>query len=175
MPRFDRPAPEEYAPFYGTYVNAVPDGDVLALLAQQLEDTLALLDTVPRERWTRRYAPGKWSVSEVVGHVADTERVFAYRALRFARNDATPLPGFEQDDYVPFGGFDARPLPDLARELEAVRTASLALFRGLDQDAVGRRGTANGVEFTVRAIPWILAGHERHHVAVLRERYLLGK
>lgn len=172
MPAFDRPDPHEYAKYYGAYVEAVPPGDVLALLAAQLDQTLAMLDGIPAQRWGYRYAPGKWSVREVVGHLADAERVFAYRALRFARRDGTPLPGFEQDDYVLHGGFEARALPDVAREFAAVRRASLALFHGLDDDAVGRRGTANGVEFTVRAIPWIIAGHERHHVAVLRARYL---
>ena len=132
---------------------------------------ISTLLAVPRARWTHRYAPGKWSVSEVVGHLADTERIFAYRALRFARNDATPLAGFDENQFVPPANFDARPLPDLAEELRAVRLASVALFRRLDDAALARRGTANQVEITVRALPWIIAGHERHHVAVLKERY----
>lgn len=172
MATIARPAPTEYAPYYGTYIGEVPDGDVLDLLARQLDETAALLAVISPARWTHRYAPGKWSVAEVVGHVIDVERVFGYRALRFARGDATPLPGFEQDDWVPLSGYDRRPLPDVAAELRAVRLATLAMFRGLEDEAIDRRGTASGVEFTVRAIPWILAGHEGHHVAVLRERYL---
>jgi hypothetical protein len=172
MPAIARPLATDYAPYYGTYVSQVSEGDVLAVLAGQIDDTVALLRAVPRARWTHRYAPGKWSVSEVVGHLADTERIFAYRALRFARNDATPLAGFDENQYVPPANFDARPLPELAEDLRAVRLASVALFRGLDDAALARRGTANQVAFTVRAIPWIIAGHERHHVAVLKERYL---
>jgi hypothetical protein len=168
-----RPAPTDYAPYYGTYINQVSEGDVLAVLAGQIDDTAALLRAVPQARWTHRYAPGKWSVSEVVGHLADTERIFAYRALRFARNDATPLAGFDENQYVPPANFDTRPLRDLTEELRAVRLASLALFRGLDDAALARRGTANKVEIAVRAFPWIIAGHERHHVKVLRERYLV--
>jgi hypothetical protein len=172
MPTIARPAPTDYAPYYGTYIDQVPEADVLALLARQIDDTVTLLRAVPRARWTHRYAPGKWSVSEVVGHLADTERIFAYRALRFARNDPTPLPGFDENQYVPPANFDARSLTDLADDLRTVRMASLALFRGLDDAALARRGTANKVEITVRAIPWIIAGHERHHVKVLKERYL---
>jgi len=172
MSTIARPAPTDYAPYYGTYVGQVSENDVLAVLAGQIDETLALLRSVPRARWTHRYAPGKWSVGEVVGHLADTERIFAYRALRFARNDGTPLAGFDENQFVPPANFDARPLPDLAEEFRAVRGASLALFRGFDDAALARRGTANKVEFTVRAIPWIIAGHERHHVTVLRERYL---
>jgi hypothetical protein len=171
MPVIARPAPTDYAPYYATYINQVSENDVLAVLAGQIDATVALLRAVPRARWTHRYAPGKWSVSEVVGHLADTERIFAYRALRFARNDATPLAGFDENQFVPPANFDARPLPDLAEELRAVRLASLALFRGFDDAALARRGTANQVEITVRALPWIIAGHERHHVAVLKERY----
>jgi hypothetical protein len=172
MPVIARPAPNEYAPYYGTYIAAVPDGDVLGLLATQVDQTAALLGGVPASRWGHRYAPGKWSVAEVLGHVIDVERVFAYRALRFARGDATPLPGFDENAWAPLSGYDDRPLPDITAELRAVRLATVALFRGFDAEAVGRRGTANQVEFTVRSIPWIIAGHERHHVRVLRERYL---
>jgi hypothetical protein len=172
MPTIARPAPSEYAPYYGTYVNQVPDGDVLALLSSQLDDTAALLKGVPASRWGHRYAPGKWSVAQVVGHVIDVERVFGYRALRFARGDATPLPGFDENAWTPMAGYDRRPLPRIADELRATRQATLAFFRGLEDEAVGRRGSANNVEFTVGAIAWIIAGHERHHVKILTDRYL---
>ena len=172
MPTIPRPSADEFAPYYGRYISAVPDGDVLPLLERQIDDTVALLRTIPEARGSYRYAPGKWSIKEMLAHMADTERVFAYRALRFARGDRTPLLGFEQDEWVPFSNADARPLGDLVEELRLVRGATVALFRGLDDAALARRGTASGVEFTARALAWIIAGHERHHLRILGERYL---
>jgi hypothetical protein len=172
MPAIPRPAPDEYAPYYGGYIDEVPPGNVIEILERQLAETLDLLRGVPASRETHRYAPGKWSIREIVGHLSDTERIFTYRALCFSRSERTPLPGFEEDDYVAAAGFDTRLLTDLARELETVRGATLTLFRGLSGDALLRRGTASGKEFTVRAIAHIIAGHERHHVRLLRERYL---
>ncbi len=172
MPGIPRPAADEYAPYFGGYVGAVPAGDVLAILERQMGETQGLLRDLPASRAMHRYAPGKWSIKQVVGHLSDTERIFTYRALCFSRSERAPLPGFEEDDYVAAAGFDTRPLGELARELETVRAATLTLFRGLSDEALLRRGTANGREFTVRAIAYIVAGHERHHVRVLRERYL---
>jgi uncharacterized damage-inducible protein DinB len=172
--RFSRPRPGEYSPYFDRYLEPLPDGDVLALLRLQGEQTSARLLGVPAALGAHRYAPGKWSVRQVIGHIVDTERVFTYRALRFSRGDATPLPGFEQDDYVENGGFDDRAVTDLVKEFQAVRAASIALFEGMSQEMLGRRGIASGAELTVRAIPWIVAGHERHHVAILEERYLAG-
>jgi hypothetical protein len=166
-----RPGADEYAPYYAGYVGAVPDGEILILLRDQLAETEALLREFRGDRGDHRYAPGKWSVKEVVGHLADTERIFAYRALRFARGDRTPLPGYEQDDFVRGGNFSARPLPEIAGELRSVRMASITLFAGLSAEALMRRGPANNVEFSVRALAWIIAGHERHHARVLREKY----
>lgn len=176
MPRaiIDRPSPTEHPPYFQTYIDLVPHGDVLRILEEQAAGTLALLSGIGEERAGHRYAPGKWSIKEVVGHIIDSERVFAYRALRFGRNDPTPLPGFEGDDYVREGGFDGRSLADLAAELSEVRRTSVTLFRGLPAEALGRRGVANDGELTVRCFPYILAGHERHHVSVIRERYLPG-
>lgn len=174
MPIIGRPTADEHSPYFGTYISQAPGDDALPLLTRQIDETVALLNGVPEDRWTYRYAPGKWSLAEVVGHLSDTERIFAYRALCFARKDPTPLPGFQENDYAPASGHHARSLPDLTAELQAVRQASLALFRGLTDEAVGRRGVANGVEISVRAIAWILAGHERHHLGVVRERYLGG-
>jgi hypothetical protein len=167
-----RPGAGEYAPYYAGYVALVPDGEILTLLRDQLAETEALLREFRAERGDHRYAPGKWSVKEIVGHVADAERVFAYRALRFARGDTTPLPGYEQDDFVRGGNFAARALPEIAGELRSVRMASITLFAGLSEEALLRRGHANGVEFSVRALAWIIAGHERHHAKIIRERYL---
>jgi hypothetical protein len=168
----ERPDTTEFAPYYSRYITGVPAGDVLGTLAQQLDDTLALLASVSESQATTRYEPGKWSVKEVVGHVADTERIMAYRALRIARGDRTPLPGFEQDDYVAAANFDARPLAVLVDGLETVRRATLSLFRSFDDEALLRRGVANELEVTPRALAYIIAGHERHHVAILRSRYL---
>jgi DinB family protein len=166
-----RPAAAEYDSYYGRYIDKVPEGDLLRTLAGQARETQALLAGLSDAKALHRYAAGKWSIKEVIGHVADTERVYSYRALRFARADATALPGFDENAWVPAGNFDARPLADLAAELDAVRRATLALFRGLDAAALARRGTANDAAISVRAIAWIIAGHERHHVALLHERY----
>lgn len=167
-----RPPADEYAPYYGAYVSKVPDGDVRVLLSSQITETLALLGSIPEARGTHRYAPDKWSIREVIGHLSDAERIFSYRALRIGRGDATPLPGFEQDDYVRIGGFDRRTLRDLADEFAAVRQASVRLFQDLEPAAFERRGTASGNPISVRALAYIIAGHERHHVGILKTRYL---
>ncbi|HEX8162397.1 MAG TPA: DinB family protein [Pyrinomonadaceae bacterium] len=167
-----RPEPGEYAPYYEKYVSLVPAGDIVETLERQSAETLALLRGVPEERADSAYEPGKWSVKELVGHVVDTERVFSHRALRFGRGDRTPLPGFEQDDYVRGANFGARSLADIAEEFARVRAATVALLRSFDEEAWARRGTANDNEVSVRALAHILAGHELHHMGILRERYL---
>ncbi|HEY6224204.1 MAG TPA: DinB family protein [Gemmatimonadales bacterium] len=167
-----RPGADEYAPYYGTYIGKVPDGDLRAMLASQLAETLELIRSIPESRGGYRYAPDKWSIREVLGHLADSERIFSYRALRIGRGDTTPLPGYEQDDYVPVGRFDARTLRDLADELVAIRQATIHLFAHLDDAALERRGTASGKPVSVRALAYIIAGHERHHVEILKSRYL---
>lgn len=169
MPRPDK---TEFAPYYGRYVDKVPDGPIVDVLASGMNETLTLLRSIPEARADHRYAPGKWSIKEVVGHVIDGERVFAYRALRFARRDETPLASFEQDDYVPAGNFGARTLADLADEFEAVRGATIHLFRHFDETQLSRRGTAADNPVSVRALGYITAGHEVHHREILRERYL---
>ena len=168
----ERPAAGEFSPYYAGYVSHVPDGDVLETLGSQMDDTQAFLRGLPAPRASFRYAPGKWSVKEVVGHVADSERIFAYRALCIARGDATPLPGYEQDGYVRAANFDARSLAALASELETVRRATLTLLRSLDRESLLRRGVANGVPVTARALAFIIAGHERHHMEIVRTRYV---
>lgn len=165
--------PGEYAPYYQKYVDLV-GADVLGQLESQHASTHALLERLDEQKALHRYAPGKWSVKEVIGHIADGERVFAYRALRFARADETPLPGFDENTWVPEGLFDARPVAELAAELATVRAASLALFHGLPANTHLRRGRANDNPVTVRALATIIAGHEAHHVAILRERYGVG-
>jgi uncharacterized protein (TIGR03083 family) len=168
----ERPATGEYAEFYAKYVERVPEGDIVAILATQLDDTLALLRELTDEQARSAYAPGKWSVKEVVGHIADTERVFAYRMLRIARGDETPLPGFDENEYVPTGNFDDRPLASLLAELVAVRRATVALLAGLPAGAWTRTGTARNAVVTVRGAAWITAGHELHHREILASRYL---
>ncbi len=166
-----RPAPDEYAPFYGRYIERVPAGGIVGILARQVDDTVALLEGLSDTAAEHRYAPGKWSIKEVVGHVADGERVFAYRALRFGRGDAIALPGFDENEYVPAGRFDDRSLASVLDELVAVRRATVALLDGLPADAWLRRGVASGADVTVRALACMTAGHELHHRALLEERY----
>jgi hypothetical protein len=165
-----RPESNEYAPYYGKYISLVPDGDVLVALEKQLPETLALLAR-PEADGDLRYAPGKWSVKESLGHMIDAERVFGYRAMRIARNDKTPLPGFEQDDYVKYGPFGQCPLAGLREEFAAVRKSTLLLFRALDEAAWTRRGIASNNEVTVLALAYMIAGHELHHRKIFREKY----
>ncbi len=167
-----RPQSDEYIPYYGKYIALVPEGDLVETLRTQIGETLSLLRTIPEERASHRYAPGKWSIKEVIGHMSDVERIMTYRALRIARGDTTPLPGFDENAYVPAANFEARTLASLANELEAVRRAAVAFFETLDADAAARRGSANGNPISARALAYIIAGHELHHVAILRERYL---
>jgi uncharacterized damage-inducible protein DinB len=161
----------EFLPYYARYVALVPAGDLLATLEAQLADTVALVDQVGEARAGHRYAPGKWSVREKLGHVIDTERVFAYRALCAARGEAAALPGFDENAWVAGSDFDQRTLGSILGEFMAVRRATLALFRHLDDRALARRVTANGAPVTARALAWIIAGHELHHRRLLDERY----
>jgi uncharacterized damage-inducible protein DinB len=167
-----KPANTEYAPYYEGYVSLVPDTDIIFALTQQMNSTLDLLSGIAEQQSNHRYEPGKWSIKELVGHVIDSERIFAYRALRIARGDQTPLAGFEQDGYVASANFDQRRLTDLAQEYRHVRGASLELFKWLSDEAWERRGVANDVEVSARALAWIIAGHELHHMSVLKTKYL---
>jgi len=167
----NRPEDGEYADYYSNYIAKVPGSDVLSVLESQRLQMLQLFAGRSERDGSFRYAPGKWTVKEVLGHIADTERIFTYRALRFARADQTPLPGFEQDDYVQSGAFGGRTLADLAEEFGAVRSASISLFRSFKEDVWSRRGKANEKEVSVRALAFITAGHQMHHRIVLEERY----
>jgi len=167
-----RPEPTEYAEYYGRYISLVPEPDVVAAMREQTEATLEFLRTIPEAAGDRRYAPGKWSVKEVVGHVLDSERVFAMRAIYFARRDPAALPSFEQDDWVKAATFDAQPLGELVAEFEHVRRGNLYFFKHLAPEGWQRRGTASGYEFTVRALAYVIVGHERYHLEILRSRYL---
>jgi hypothetical protein len=167
-----RPQAGEYAPYYEKYLTLVKSNDILATLEDQRRQTLLLLSGRSEADGDLRYAPDKWSVKEVLGHINDTERVMSYRALRISRGDATPMEGFEQDDYVRNGPFARRPLSDLIEDFIAVRRATVSLFRNLDEASWTRRGVANKNEVTVRALAYIIAGHEVHHRRVLEEKYL---
>ncbi len=167
-----RPQAREYAPYYEKYISLISGNDILSTLDEQRRQTLLLLSGRTDEEGNFRYAPEKWSLKEVLGHINDTERIFAYRALRISRNDQTPIEGFEQDDYVKFGPFARRPLEDLVEDYIAVRRATMSLFRNLDEAAWTRRGLANKNEITVRALAYIIAGHELHHRRILEEKYL---
>ena len=166
-----KPDADEYAPFYADYVSRVSEADPVEAMAAQIELTVGLLGRVAEADAGARYAAGKWSVKEVVGHLTDAERIFSYRALRIARGDDTPLPGFDENAYVPAGRFDERTLAALTGDLANARRSSLDLFRSFDATAWRRRGTASGKVISVRALGCIIPGHERHHVEVLRTRY----
>ncbi len=167
-----RPEPGEYAAYYEGYVGLVPEADPLPVLAAQPAELKALLGDLEEATQRHRYAEGKWSVREVVGHVNDAERIFGCRALRIARGDATPLPGFDQNAYVAPSAADTRPMDDLLGEFEALRLANVLMLRALPDEALVRMGIASGYPISVRALAYILAGHVRHHAHLLRERYL---
>ena len=166
-----RPQADEHLPYYSKYIDRVPDGDLVSMLREQLMDTVTLLQKVPKEREDFAYAPGKWTIKEVVGHIIDTERVMSYRALTIAREDPVNLPGFDENAWVPAANFGRRTLADLLEELQIVRAATIQLAKHLDAKALAHRGNANGAVVTPRALFYIIAGHERHHVALFRERY----
>lgn len=174
-----RPFPDEQASYAQTYVNAadaalVQHGltDLTDLLARQPGDLADLLQGVSHEAAHSAYAPGKWTLLESLLHTIDTERVFSYRMLRAARGDRTPLPGYEQDDWVPLSGANRRTLESVIAEFGVVRAATIALLKPLDQNELARRTVANGTEVSVRALAWMIAGHAEHHLRITRERYL---
>jgi hypothetical protein len=170
-----RPEPTEYAPYYERYIAQVRESDAVDALEAQRAEMMAFLRGLGETQGTLRYAPGKWSVKQALGHVLDAERVFAYRALRFARADRTPLPGFDENVFAQEAPYDALPLATIVRDFDTTRQSTLALFRSFDEAAWPRRGVANEVEMSVRAVAYVIAGHARHHMNVLRERYLPAK
>ncbi|HEV3459125.1 MAG TPA: DinB family protein [Thermoanaerobaculia bacterium] len=175
MRHIPKPEAGEYPPYASMYLDRLPaDGRLLEHLARSREATAELIHSLPEQLLLRRYAPGKWTIKEILVHVVDDERIYAYRALRFARGDLTPLPGFEQDEFAAASDANERPVPDILAEHAAVRNATIALFRGLPEAALLRSGVADGKRFTVRALGYHMAGHEAHHMAVVKERYLGG-
>lgn len=169
-----RPDRSEAVEYYFTYIDQVPDGEICAILESQLLETLSQLRGVSEEESAFRYAPGKWSVREVLSHVNDAERLFVFRAFWFARGFDTPLPSFDQDAAITTAGAETRSWRSHVDEFAAIRAASVTFFRALPTEAWMRRGIASDSPFTVRALAWITAGHAIHHTRVLRERYLQG-
>lgn len=168
----NRPNETEYAPYYQGYVDQVSENDILHVLRSELDELDVLLGRVASDKETFAYADGKWTIREMIGHLIDGERVFGYRALCIARGEKQNLPGFDQDNYMLTAPYKHIELEDLLSELRLVRLSNIAMFRSLDEEAWNRVGTANGNEITVRALAFIMGGHVRHHMNVLRERYL---
>lgn len=167
-----RPSVEEYATYYETYISLVPEGAVTDILAKQLEETTEFIAGLSEELANYRYAEGKWTLKEVIGHINDTERIMNYRLLRIARGDQTPLAGYDDEAYVAQASFSSLPFSLLLEDYAAVRRSTLTLLRGLPQEAWSREGVANNSKLTARALAYIIAGHELHHIRVIKERYL---
>lgn len=172
MDPWGKPAPDELAPFYHGYVDGMAAAHVINGMRTVTAMAVDVLRNVPEVRGPHRYAPDKWSLKEVVQHMIDTERIMAYRALRFARNDATELAGFDENAYAPESFADRRTLADLTAEFELLGRSSIALFEGFDPSVALRSGLANRNRMTVRAAGWVIAGHNAHHLRIIRDRYL---
>ena len=172
MSSLPRPAPSEYHEYYGRYTDLVPDGEIVVTLREQLGQTLELLGGIPADQETFRYAEGKWSIREVVGHLIDTERVFSFRALTIARQDGAELPGMDQEEWGGRNNAHERSLAALTDEWISLRRANVHLFSSFDADAGSRAGIASGYDFTVRSFPWIIAGHELWHRQGIARDYL---
>ena len=162
----------EYNPYYRTYIEALGEVNLMDILRKQLKNYPQFLASIPEEKLTYRYAEGKWTVAEVLLHVLDTERVFQYRALRFARKDLTPLPGFDQDSYVPNSGANSRSIEQLIKEYKAIRESTISLFETFDKATLRLKGVASNSPMSVAAMGFILCGHQKHHRNIIRERYL---
>lgn len=171
--KIEKPGEGEYAPYAIRYIGLLPDdGLVLRHMEENLNATREFILSLPEEKLAYRYAEGKWTVKEILVHVSDDERIYAYRALRFARGDKTELPGFEQDDYAAHSGANGRDIEDILEEFATVRRATISLFQGLGREALVRVGVADGKVMSVRAAAYHIAGHELRHVNIIKERYL---
>lgn len=166
------PDATEYNPYYTQYVQKLQGENVLEFLEKGLIEVNDLMASLTEEKLQSAYAEGKWTIKEVLQHIMDTERIFCYRALRFARNDKTELPGYEQDDYAPFSGANERNSMEMLREYNAIRQATITMFQGFSNEMLERVGVASGSNMSVRAIAHVVAGHENHHMSVIKERYL---
>jgi uncharacterized damage-inducible protein DinB len=168
-----KPKPGEYAPYTTIYIDLLPDdGLILKHLQDHLENTTTFIRSLPEDKFNYRYAEGKWTIKEILVHIIDDERIYCYRALRFARNDKTELPGFEQDEYVPYSNANSRDIEEIVEEFTSVRKATITFFKSLDEEALKRKGVGSGNIMSVRAAAYHMAGHELHHINVIKERYL---
>ncbi|MGC2238906.1 MAG: DinB family protein [Pyrinomonadaceae bacterium] len=168
----NRPEKDEYNEYYETYASLVPEAEIVPALESQIADVQNIFGEIAEEKGAFAYAEGKWTIKELLGHLIDTEKIFAYRALRIARADKTPIEGFEQDGYIENGNFNSRNLSDLTEEFMLLRRTNLYFFKNMDDEAWRRTGTASGFPFSVRALAYISAGHVRHHLNILKTRYL---
>jgi uncharacterized damage-inducible protein DinB len=166
------PSAYEYADYYASYVKLVPQGDIIRILRDQMKETVALLSTLSEPQSEYRYAAGKWSIKEVIGHITDTERIMSYRLLSIARGEKASLPGYDENEYVAKADFDNQSLKDLMDHFACVRQSTIHLIKSLSDESLSRRGTANNSEVTARALITIMAGHELHHRKIIQERYL---
>jgi uncharacterized damage-inducible protein DinB len=166
------PDATEYNPYYGQYIQYLKGKDVIGTLEKGVLEVNDLMASLTEEKLQSAYAEGKWTIKEVLQHIMDTERIFCNRALRFARNDKTELPGYEQDDYVPFSGANERNSMEMLREYNAIRQATITMLQGFSDEMLVREGVASGSNMSVRAIAHVVTGHERHHMNVIKERYL---
>ncbi|MFC2094425.1 DinB family protein [Bacteroidota bacterium] len=174
MKHIQKPKPDEYPAYASMYIDLLPDdGLVLKHLEENFRLTKEFILSLPEEKLLCRYEAGKWTIKEILVHIIDDERIYAYRALRFARNDKTELPGFEQDDFARYSNANERDIKNIFEEYEAVRKATITLFNGLDEKALAGKGTADGNSATVRALAYHIAGHELHHILFIKENYLL--
>jgi hypothetical protein len=173
MKKIEKPEEGEYAPYAISYIGLLPDdGLVLQHLEDNLKATADFILSLPEEKLMFRYSAGKWTIKEILVHIIDDERIYAYRALRFARNDKTELPGFEQDEYAIHSGANERDVKDILKEFATVRQATISLFKGFDPEALARAGVADGKVMSVRAAAYHIAGHELRHINIIKERYL---
>jgi len=168
---YRRPIEGEYSSYYEGYINQVPGDNFLEILKNALPQTVSYLESLPLEKWDYKYAPGKWTIKELMLHIIDTERVFSYRAMRVARNDKTPLPGFEQDDFVPNSNASNRSGESIIEEYKALRNSTIQLYQNFSNEQLNRKGTASGFPVSSLALGFITAGHEAHHLRILKERY----
>lgn len=166
------PSSSEFAHYYANYVSNVPKGNIIDTLNAQMHEFYTFINSIPGDKAFHSYAEGKWTVKQIIGHMIETERVFSYRALAFSRRDNNALPSMEQDDYVKYSNYNSRTISNLANEYLAVRISSIHLFQNMTKEMISLKGTASGVEFTVRSIPFIIAGHELHHIKVIKDKYL---
>lgn len=167
-----RPLSGEYSEYYQSYIDLVEGDDIFIALEEGNRSALNILNSFSQSKGDYRYADGKWTLKEVIGHIMDTERVFAYRALAIARGDRTPLPGFDQNEYVAHAKFNKRPLYELTYEYRLLRESTLLLFKSFDESVLQNKGNANGQDITVLSLMFIIAGHEKHHINVVKERYI---